>query len=458
MESNQTIPKGEGIINNNAFSGCMDLESVVISEGVEVIGKHAFWDCRNLCKVILPDSLKEIGDYAFERCYVMESISIPKSVINLDGSIFPGSSDLSRSALRAIQADDDNLNYASVDGVLYSKDLKKLIAYPAGKEDTTFFVPETVETIGRRAFSGCFNLKEVVLGDKCSMIEEEAFEYCKYLEKINLFKVRTIQRCAFQYCESLKMVELDGLNIIESSCFHGCTRLSEIHFGKVETVKDRAFIDCKALAKVEIPDTLSTIEDCAFNGSSIQNMTIPKTIQSVGMCSFGGVKCISFYDNLQGNRLKVGKPFGTSDAMAFDVTVLDSIDDTVKYIAPFYCDGSWQMKDMLNKALKEDNSFDFSQFDSYFSMIKDKNMKPKVAVFRLLHPYDLSEYCKRNYEEFLKNNAPTSIKLCIESKDVESFKVLFSIGLINSRNINKYKKIAKEKGAKDISEFLDEVN
>lgn len=457
-DTNVKIPGTIKTVGKNEFSGCDSIETVVISEGVESIEEFAFWDCRKLNTVTIPNSVYEIGGYAFDKCYALESITIPDNVKVLNGSVFPGSSDIGRSLLKEILVTSNNPVYASVDGVLYTKDMKRLVAYPAGKEETIFKVPETVEVIGIRAFSGCFNLKEVILNDGCKVIEEEAFSYCRYLVCINLAQIKDIQRGAFEYCLSLKEVDLDGLDTIESSCFHGCWGLSQVCLGKVETIKDKAFIDCKALSKVELPDTLSVIEKGAFSGSNIQKMTIPKTVHEVGACCFGGAKCIRFYDNLLGERIEAGKIFSNTDVTEFEMTVLDVNDDSVKFLVPVYCDGTWEMKKMLHKALKEDNTFDFSYFDSYFSMIKDKDKKIKIAVSRLRNPYDLNEASKQNYEDYLKKNRAASIQSFIESKDNESFRVLLDIGMINSRNIKKYIKLAKDKGAKGIRKQLEEYS
>lgn len=456
--TNVIIPGTVKTIGKNEFFGCDSIETVVISQGVERIEEFAFWDCRKLNAVTIPNSVNEIGDYAFDRCFALESITIPDNVKALNGTVFPRSNDIGRSSLKEILVTSNNPVYASVDGVLYTKDMKKLVAYPADKEETTFKIPETVESIGIRAFSGCFNLKEVILNDGCKVIEEEAFYSCRYLANINLAKIKDIQRSAFQYCLSLKEVDFDGLNTIESSCFHGCWGLSRVCLGKVEIIKDKAFIDCKALSKVELPDTLSIIERGVFSGSNIQKVTIPRTVNEIGRCCFGGAKCVRFYDNLQGERIEVGKLFSTTDVMEFEITVLDANDNSVKFIVPVYCDGTWEMKNMLQNALKEDNTFDFSYFDSYFSMIKDKDKKIKIAASRLRNPYDLNEASKQNYVDFLKKNRAECIQLYIEGKDKESFKVLLDIGLINSRNIKKYIKLAKDKGAKDIRKQLEEYS
>jgi len=77
-----------------------------------------------------------------------------------------------------IFVDDDNTNYQSIDGVLYSKDGESLIRYPQGKNDLKFTVPDGVTDVCERAFEGCPHLKEVVISDSVQFIGGYAFKGC----------------------------------------------------------------------------------------------------------------------------------------------------------------------------------------------------------------------------------------------------------------------------------------
>ena len=52
-------------IDSNAFRGCYDLTSVVLSEGIEEVGWSAFGSCDSIATLSLPRSLRIIEDYAF---------------------------------------------------------------------------------------------------------------------------------------------------------------------------------------------------------------------------------------------------------------------------------------------------------------------------------------------------------------------------------------------------------
>ncbi len=107
--------------------------------------------------------------------YVKEAI-IPATydtlpVKEVDSFVF-----VNKAKLTAINVDAANKYMTSVDGVLYTKDMTILLAYPAGKEDESFDVPEGVKVIGEYAFAYSENLTSVDLGDSLTDIGVRAFE------------------------------------------------------------------------------------------------------------------------------------------------------------------------------------------------------------------------------------------------------------------------------------------
>lgn len=128
-------------IGDCTFSGCSSLTSVSIPKGMTSIGDYAFQDCGLITSVTIPESVTSIGKYAFENCCSLVSVVIPKGVTSIGEGVVAGCS-----SLTAIGVFPDNLNYTSSDGVLYSKDMCKLLAYPGAK--TSYVIPEGVTNIG----------------------------------------------------------------------------------------------------------------------------------------------------------------------------------------------------------------------------------------------------------------------------------------------------------------------
>ncbi|WP_028519781.1 leucine-rich repeat protein [Ruminococcus flavefaciens] len=110
--------------------------------------------------------------------YNIRHITLPSTVENI---IVEGTGE----KLLEIDVDENNPCFCSVDGVLYTKDMKKLVAYPAGRDDTSFTVPDGVEEIGERAFAISPSLEEIVFPDSLRTIDKYAL-YTKNLKNLTI--------------------------------------------------------------------------------------------------------------------------------------------------------------------------------------------------------------------------------------------------------------------------------
>lgn len=119
--------------------------------------------------------------YGYHDGSKIRIINIPATLTNIEsGAIY----DIP--TLDAINVDENNPNYKSVDGILYSKDMKTLIAYPANKKDTTFKVPEGVEVIARYALSYNENLERIIMPSTLKKIETKGVYANPNLVKLDL--------------------------------------------------------------------------------------------------------------------------------------------------------------------------------------------------------------------------------------------------------------------------------
>ena len=89
-----------------------------------------FQSYDKLVSVVIPDSIASIGNMAFFKCKNLESIYVSP----------------------------DNNYYASIDGVLFSKENKSLVFFPQGKQISEYSVPDGIESIESNAFYECSNL------------------------------------------------------------------------------------------------------------------------------------------------------------------------------------------------------------------------------------------------------------------------------------------------------------
>lgn len=132
-----------------------DIKEITVPEEIEgrkvvEIKKDAFYQHKNLEKIVLPNNLEEITGAPFYRCYSLKNVTIPKNVATISGNPF-----FRCVLLENIFIDENNKNFVSKNGVLYNKDLTVLYAYPEGKTDKEFIVPNTVT----RFYSDCFGYK-----------------------------------------------------------------------------------------------------------------------------------------------------------------------------------------------------------------------------------------------------------------------------------------------------------
>ena len=138
-------------------------------EKVQAIDESAFYNCRKLTSVTIPDTVLAIGNNAFSASGLVE-ITIPASVSYMGSRVFAGCRSLTKIEVAA-----GNPSFCSVDGVLFTKDMKTLIAYPAAKPGASYTIPETVTTISAQAFGSSKYLTSVTIPSSVASIENSAF-------------------------------------------------------------------------------------------------------------------------------------------------------------------------------------------------------------------------------------------------------------------------------------------
>ncbi len=183
-----TIETGVTNIGDYAFFNCYLLESIVMSEGLTSIGDGAFSYCFELASIDMPASLMSIGNNAFWGCSSLVSIDIPESVTSIGEDAFGGSC----RKLTAIEVADANTVYTDVDGILFTKDMKTIVAYPSGKTATSYEIPESVTNIGSYAFTYCNSLTNIVIHEAVTGIGNSAFRGCKNLASFDVADSNTV--------------------------------------------------------------------------------------------------------------------------------------------------------------------------------------------------------------------------------------------------------------------------
>lgn len=198
-------------IEDGVFSG-WEFKGVYLPNQLREVGVESFEDCSNLRHVVFPDTLLEIGNRAFRGCsFAGEEIRFSEGFEYMGLDAFNGCTPYSiyfpASFARITYGflngcggeyiiDSANETFVSVDGIVYTKDGRELVAFPA-EYSGSFSVPGFVEVIQRYAFAEG-QIEEVILSDNVREIGYGAFYGCGNLYGIYIPKsVTQIRDSAF---------------------------------------------------------------------------------------------------------------------------------------------------------------------------------------------------------------------------------------------------------------------
>ena len=147
-------------------------------------------------------------------------------------------------------------------------------------------IPDSVISIGMRAFEGCSSLTSITIPDSVTSIGDSAFSGCSSLTSITIPDgVTSIGDNAFWSCSSLTSITIpDRVTFIGNSAFSGCSSLTNISIpDSVTSIGNWAFSSCSSLTNISIPDSVTSIGNWAFKGcSSLTSIIIPDSVTSIG--------------------------------------------------------------------------------------------------------------------------------------------------------------------------------
>ncbi len=165
-------------IGSDAFNGRHFIRTIRFPKTILGIGNASFAGCNDLQSLELPPQLRHIGFNAFQFCTVLKQVEIPASVTRIGAVCFFGCRNL-----EAINVHPANIQYASVEGILYDKEVQTLIACPAGKKGVVE-IPDLVTGIQGWSFAGCDMLTRITIPKSVTEIHKDAFRDCDAVREV----------------------------------------------------------------------------------------------------------------------------------------------------------------------------------------------------------------------------------------------------------------------------------
>lgn len=309
------------------------IHKIVIGEGITSVGDGIFARLDQVTEVSLPSTLTSIGEGAFSRLDLKE-IAIPDAVTSIGYGAFRFNDNLEKvtigkgvttigrnafaydSKLKSITVHSDNQSYKSKDNVIFSKDEKHLIMYPAGLESSSYIVPESVTAIEEGAFRGNSAITSITLGKNVSSLADR--DYALH----DLLGLQSIQVEAGNTTYSARdgvLFSADGSRLIEypveksGEAYTVGTGVTSIAYAafwanmniktvaiptSVQSIEEAAF-SVTGLTSVAIPESVTTISDRSFMWcQNLETVTIPVSVTAVGTYAFlGNDKLTTVYYN-----------------------------------------------------------------------------------------------------------------------------------------------------------------
>ena len=293
-----TVPGSVTSLGSYSFYGCTALESVTLGNGIPGIQSGVFMACTSLKSVDIPDSVTSFDSSTFARCTALESVNvgegnpefcsvdgvvykkdmtklclypparpatefvIPDTVVSIWGTLEGCRNLVSLSipaslvyinaecldgcpALENITVDELNGDYRSVDGVLFSKDMSKLLRYPMGRTAATYEIPADVTEVyvGEWGFGPHLEAVTVADGNTCFSSDGT----CLYSSDGTILYLCPSGVRSYSIPETVRTVE-------EGAFAGPGTEEITIGSGCVVYLEGRAVLNCTGLKKVVIED------------------------------------------------------------------------------------------------------------------------------------------------------------------------------------------------------------
>lgn len=198
-----------------------------------------------------------VAQSVFEEKSAVEHLVLTEKVNNVETQV-------RSKTLKSVTVPKESQYYASKDGVLFTKDLSKILIYPYQKEETSFVMPKEVTMYdAKETFQNPY-LSEI-------LVEEGNEKFSSYDGVIyNAEKTRLLT-----VPEGKQKIYVAGTVELDNIALNGKSNLKEIVLEDgVKAIPPYALNGCSGLTKIYIPKSVGEISEDAFFGVNMSGLTI----------------------------------------------------------------------------------------------------------------------------------------------------------------------------------------
>ena len=276
------------------YSGNINIPATVTYNGetyaVVALGEEAFSQA-SLSGIIIPSSVTQIKRGCFLFATGPSSITIPASVAVIEPMAFATNN------LNAINVDENNPNFMSMDKMLFSKDTTTLVECLKTKSGAVT-LPQRTRHLAANAFAYCQNITGVTLPEGLESIGYWAFVDNQHLNNVVIpSSVTHIAPGPFVNCPALVNLSIaegnthyymDGMMIYSagSDSLVSCHKSADSVFLPNTLRYVNGFGGNSNVKYVHVPDGVTTIGNEAFNGSSLRSIDLPSHLHFIDEYAF----------------------------------------------------------------------------------------------------------------------------------------------------------------------------
>ena len=298
------VADGVTEIGEEAFSGCLRLETVRLPASVVAIRHGAFKGCAALKSIVLPEGLRKIEGLAFLNCAALENVVVPGSVAEIPMGAF--------------------CRCTALKSVVLREGVERIGSFAFGMCTAleSVAIPESVEDIGEHAFVGCTRLEKIGYSGKSyrfeggAMLSGDGTKLLRWMGWLPAFSkvaevpdsVTEVGKYAF-YSPGFSRSELETVRLpagvvkIGRDSFWGCTRLKNIEYsGKAFRFEGGAMLsgDGTTLLRwmgwipafsetAEVPESVTGVGAWAFGKlSKLKRIRLPAGVEEIDNTAFDG--------------------------------------------------------------------------------------------------------------------------------------------------------------------------